>query len=507
MTTITASIADSTGTPINGFIVVNLDSVATNVSTNQVFVPTATTVTLVNGTATFWLAASGASTYSFEVYRSGGGGQPNVLVYTFRAPVPESATPIPLLQLVPIQQAITSNVSATLSSITKSLTLSEEFWTKFKDSFIRAEGNYNPSIAYVKGSLVLDNGGSYLYIGSSSLVGIPTTNASFWQPVAYPGSAGSQGPVGPQGPAGTGGNGGSGVPANDAAYSASGWDGQTDAPTRNAVRDVIETLATKTALANTDTSVASLSSSVTNNTNAIATNATAISNNSSALLTKANKANDTLTGASFSEPVLSSAIPSLTDSSTKIPSTSWVQQVVQLVKNTVAAIPITPVGSILTWSGTTAPTGWLLCDGGTYLKSAYPSLFAVVGASYGTPTDPATQFKVPDMRGRVPMGLDDMATSTGVAGRVVTASGSILGGSGGIERIPNTSQLSAHSHPIKTLATMLSTVAHGTSGATEVAVSTGDVNTNNIVQSTGGPNTGNNLSPFLSVNFIIYAGI
>lgn len=510
MTAITASVFDSSGQAINGYIVVNLDSVVTNVSTSQVFIPAAAKVPLVNGVATLQLAPSGAASYSFEVYRVNTTGLPDVLVYTFRAPVPDSATPIPLVQLVPVQQAITNNVTATLSSITKSLTLSDEFWQKFKDSFIRAEGTYSNVVSYTKGSMVLDNGGSYLYVGSSPLVGIPTTNRSFWQPVAYPGGPGSQGPIGPIGPQGPKGDTGAvgpqgppgtgGVAPNDAPYSVSGWDGQLDAPTRNAVRDIIETLATKTALAATDTNVA-------NNTSAISNNATQIAANVSSLATKANKSDDTLTNASLVDPLLTSTIPPLTDSTTKIPSTNWVQQVVQLVRDAVTAVPRTPVGTIAPYSGTTAPSGWLLCDGATVAKTTYSALFAVVGSNYGTAADPENTFKIPDLRGRMPLGMDNMNTAAGAANRVVAATGSIIGGTGGQERMPNATMMPPHTHAVKTLATMLSTVAHGTSGSTEVAVSTGDINTNGITISSGNTNTGNNMVPYLAMTFIIYTGV
>jgi hypothetical protein len=46
-------------------------------------------------------------------------------------------------------------------------------------------------------------------------------------------------------------------------------------------------------------------------------------------------------------------------------------------------------------TNTNIPVGWLLCDGSSYLQSAYTSLYSVIGKSYGG-TDP--NFKVPDMR-------------------------------------------------------------------------------------------------------------
>lgn len=63
-------------------------------------------------------------------------------------------------------------------------------------------------------------------------------------------------------------------------------------------------------------------------------------------------------------------------------------------------VPLT--GSILAYAGATAPTGYLLCDGTSYLRSVYPALFALIGTGYGSAD--ATHFSVPDLRGRVPIG-------------------------------------------------------------------------------------------------------
>ena len=54
---------------------------------------------------------------------------------------------------------------------------------------------------------------------------------------------------------------------------------------------------------------------------------------------------------------------------------------------------IVPVGAVLPYVGTTAPDGWLLCDGGIYSSNDYPALGKVFGVVGG-------QFKVPDMNGK-----------------------------------------------------------------------------------------------------------
>ncbi len=74
-------------------------------------------------------------------------------------------------------------------------------------------------------------------------------------------------------------------------------------------------------------------------------------------------------------------------------------------------------GIVLPFAGTTAPAGWLLCQGQTVNRITYAALFAVIGTTYGA-GDGSTTFGVPDMRGEFPRGLD--------AGRGVD-SGRVLG--------------------------------------------------------------------------------
>ena len=60
-----------------------------------------------------------------------------------------------------------------------------------------------------------------------------------------------------------------------------------------------------------------------------------------------------------------------------------------------------PIGSVMIWHGSTAPSGYLICDGTTYSKSQYPDLYDALGSDYQIS---AEQFKVPDFRGLIPIG-------------------------------------------------------------------------------------------------------
>lgn len=62
-----------------------------------------------------------------------------------------------------------------------------------------------------------------------------------------------------------------------------------------------------------------------------------------------------------------------------------------------------PVGSIQAYGGTTAPSGWLLCQGQAVSRTEYAELFKAIGTAFGT-GDGSTTFNVPDLRETVPVG-------------------------------------------------------------------------------------------------------
>lgn len=89
-------------------------------------------------------------------------------------------------------------------------------------------------------------------------------------------------------------------------------------------------------------------------------------------------------------------------------------------------------GAIVLWTTDTAPTGWVLCDGTVYNASTsrqYQPLFDVIGNVYGGADN--TDFQVPDLRGRFPLGQDDMGGSS--ANRVTDTDADTLGGADGDE--------------------------------------------------------------------------
>lgn len=74
-----------------------------------------------------------------------------------------------------------------------------------------------------------------------------------------------------------------------------------------------------------------------------------------------------------------------------------------------------PAGSITMFGGASAPSDYLLCDGSAVSRSTYSALFDVIGTTYGV-GDNSTTFNLPNLKGRVPVGLDPSDTSFDVRG-------------------------------------------------------------------------------------------
>jgi microcystin-dependent protein len=94
-------------------------------------------------------------------------------------------------------------------------------------------------------------------------------------------------------------------------------------------------------------------------------------------------------------------------------------------------------GIIEMFAGATAPSGWLLCDGAAVSRTTYSDLFAITSTTYGV-GDGSTTFNLPNLNGRVPVGLDTSQTEFDV-----------LGETGGVKSVTLTgaqSGTSVHGH-------------------------------------------------------------
>lgn len=73
-----------------------------------------------------------------------------------------------------------------------------------------------------------------------------------------------------------------------------------------------------------------------------------------------------------------------------------------------------PAGAITAYGAASAPTGWLLCDGTAASRTTYAALFAVISTTYGV-GDGSTTFNLPDLQGRIPVGLGSHADVNALA--------------------------------------------------------------------------------------------
>jgi microcystin-dependent protein len=180
-----------------------------------------------------------------------------------------------------------------------------------------------------------------------------------------------------------------------------------------------------------------------------------------------------------------------------------------------------PSGIINPFAGTTAPDGWLLCYGQAISRTVYSDLFIALSTTYGV-GDGSTTFNIPDMRGRVVAGEDDMGGTA--ANRLTSAVSGItattLGAVGGNE-IPqlhtHTISGGAHTHEVRGGSVYS---ANGTADSFARSNTTGDVNFRSGFEATGsgfgssmaththsaanyGTGTAGNVQPTIILNYII----
>ena len=106
-----------------------------------------------------------------------------------------------------------------------------------------------------------------------------------------------------------------------------------------------------------------------------------------------------------------------------------------------------PTATIVPWSDSSIPTGFLECNGANVSRSTYAALFAIVGTTYGA-GDGASTFGLPDLQDNLPVGKSGTKNvgSTGGANTVTTTGN--VGGTTANATL-STSQLASHSHTYK----------------------------------------------------------
>lgn len=93
-----------------------------------------------------------------------------------------------------------------------------------------------------------------------------------------------------------------------------------------------------------------------------------------------------------------------------------------------------PAGVTVPYAAAAAPDGWLLCYGQAVSRTTYADLFTAIGETYGA-GDASTTFNLPDLRGRVVAGQDDMGGSSAnrLTGLTDGVNGDTLAAAGGLE--------------------------------------------------------------------------
>lgn len=121
---------------------------------------------------------------------------------------------------------------------------------------------------------------------------------------------------------------------------------------------------------------------------------------------------------------------------------------IQTQINTIAAASFLPPGTLVDFAGSAAPSGWLLCYGQAISRSTYSALFTAIGINFGA-GDGSTTFNVPDLRGRVTVGKDNMGGAA--ANRMTTGGsgvdGATLGANGGSQTVTlSQTEMPSHTH-------------------------------------------------------------
>jgi microcystin-dependent protein len=169
------------------------------------------------------------------------------------------------------------------------------------------------------------------------------------------------------------------------------------------------------------------------------------------------------------------------------------------------------VGQITIFAGQYAPAGYVFCNGQSLSINEYQMLYSLIGTTYGG--DGRTTFNVPDLRGRVPVGMG-IATGGGTINWAV-------GASIGTETVTlTTAQMPAHSHTLKAVnqpanstAPLNNLLAADVGGiddfsyATPTSTSAIKPFLQSAVSSVGGWQGGtlphDNVAPYMALNYII----
>jgi microcystin-dependent protein len=169
------------------------------------------------------------------------------------------------------------------------------------------------------------------------------------------------------------------------------------------------------------------------------------------------------------------------------------------IKTYASGNSLVPSGALMPYAGASAPTGFLLCHGQAVSRTTYSDLFSAISTTYGS-GDGSSTFTLPDLRGRVVAGQDDMggASANRLTDQTGGLNGDTLGDTGGSEtHTLTTAQMPAHTHTVAAQQQVGGdSTNRGGSGQLGAAATI-------TSSSTGGDGAHNNVQPTIILNYII----
>ena len=104
-----------------------------------------------------------------------------------------------------------------------------------------------------------------------------------------------------------------------------------------------------------------------------------------------------------------------------------------------------PTATIVPWTDSSIPSGFLECNGAAVSRTTYSALFTIIGTTYGA-GDGSSTFNLPDLQDNVIIGKSNNKTLGSTGGANATANAGNVGGSTANATI-SVPQLPPHSHP------------------------------------------------------------